>query len=77
MKDKKKFYIDGKWVDPKKKNDFNVINPSTEESCAVISLGSVEDINIAVNAAKKRFTCYRSFNRGKLCCYFSRKSRRY
>ena len=51
MKDKKKFYINGKWVDPQKKNDFNVINPSSEESCAVISLGSPEDINIAVNAA--------------------------
>ena len=55
MQDKKKFYINGKWVDPKKKNDFNVINPSTEESCAVISLGSSEDINTAVNAAKKAF----------------------
>ena len=55
MQDKKKFYINGKWVDPKKKNDFSVINPSTEESCAVISLGSAEDINIAVNAAKKAF----------------------
>ena len=55
MQDKKKFYINGKWVDPKKKNDFNVINPSTEESCAVISLGGAEDINIAVSAAKKAF----------------------
>ena len=60
MLDKKKFYIDGKWVDPKKKNDFNVINPSTEESCAVISLGSAEDINTAVSAAKKAFeSCWR------------------
>ena len=55
MQDKKKFYINGKWVDPKKKNDFNVINPSTEESCAIISLGGSEDINTAVNAAKKAF----------------------
>ena len=55
MQDKKKFYINGKWVDPKKKNDFNVINPSTEESCAVISLGGPEDINTAVNAATKAF----------------------
>ena len=55
MKDKKKFYSNGKWVDPQKKNDFNVINPSSEESCAVISLGSPEDIIFAVNAAKKAF----------------------
>ena len=27
MQDKKKFYINGKWVQPQKKNDFNVINP--------------------------------------------------
>ena len=55
MQDKKKFYINGKWVDPKKKNDFNVINPSTEESCAIISLGRAEDINAAVTAAKNAF----------------------
>ena len=52
MLDKKKFYIDGKWVNPQQKKDLLVIDPSTEENCAVISLGSAEDINIAVNAAK-------------------------
>ena len=31
MLDKKKFYINGKWVDPIKSNDLDVINPSTEE----------------------------------------------
>ena len=55
MLDKKKFYINGQWVLPKKKNDFKVIDPSTEEDCAVISLGGVEDVNDAVNAAKKAF----------------------
>ncbi len=43
MKDKKKFYINGQWVNPIKAKDFNVINPSTEEVCAIISLGSSED----------------------------------
>ena len=28
MLNRKKFYIDGKWVDPNKDNDFDVINPS-------------------------------------------------
>ena len=51
MLDKKKFYINGEWVSPKKSNVLNVIDPSTEEECAVISLGGVEDINAAVNAA--------------------------
>jgi aldehyde dehydrogenase (NAD+) len=55
MIDNKKFYINGRWVSPKKSNDLKVIDPSTEEECAVISLGSVEDINDAVSAAKDAF----------------------
>ena len=34
---------------------YKVIDPSTEEECAVISLGGVEDVNDAVNAATKAF----------------------
>ena len=55
MLDKRKFYINGEWVSPKKSNDFKVIDPSTEKECAVISLGGVEDVNDAVGAAKKAF----------------------
>ena len=55
MLDKKNFYINGQWVAPKKPNDYKVIDPSTEEECAVISLGGVEDVNDAVAAAKKAF----------------------
>ena len=43
MLNKRKFYINGQWVDPIKPDDCNVINPSTEENCAVISIGSKED----------------------------------
>ena len=32
--------------------DFDVINPSTEEVCAIISLGSPEDTDLAVKSAK-------------------------
>ncbi|MDC3174969.1 aldehyde dehydrogenase family protein [Candidatus Pelagibacter sp.] len=53
MLDKRKFYINGKWVSPSKPNDLEVINPSTEEAFATISLGSKEDTNSAVSAAKK------------------------
>ena len=55
MLDQKKFYINGEWVSPKKPNDLKVIDPSTEEECAVISIGGVEDVNDAVNAATKAF----------------------
>ena len=53
MLDKRKFYINGQWVDPSKKNDFEVINPSDESVCAIISLGSEEDTNSAVKAARE------------------------
>ena len=53
MLDKRKFYINGKWVSPSKPRDFEVINPSTEEAFATISLGSKDDTNIAVHAAKQ------------------------
>ncbi len=55
MIDKRKFYINGEWVSPSKKNDFEVINPSNEEVCAIISLGGAEDTNSAVNASRKSF----------------------
>ena len=55
MIDKKKFYINGQWVDPVKPNEIDVINPSNEEVCAKISLGDSADTNIAVEAANKAF----------------------
>jgi len=55
MLDKKNFYINGKWIKPSKPKEFEVINPSNEEPFAVISLGSKDDTDAAVNAAKKAF----------------------
>ena len=55
MIDKKKFYINGEWVNPINQQSLDVIDPSTEKSCATISLGGKEDVNKAVNAAKKAY----------------------
>ena len=55
MIEKRNFYINGSWVSPKNPKDIEVINPATEKNCAVISLGSKEDINDAVLAAKEAF----------------------
>jgi len=55
MIEKKKFYINGSWVEPKNQNEIQVINPASEKSCAVISLGGKEDIHDAVTAAKEAF----------------------
>jgi len=55
MLNKKNFYINGQWVAPKNAKDIEVIDPSTEKSCAIISLGGPDDINVAVTSAKKAF----------------------
>ena len=49
---KRQFYINGSWVDPVAAKDLSVINPSTEEPCAVISLGDQADTDAAVAAAR-------------------------
>jgi aldehyde dehydrogenase (NAD+) len=58
MKDCRRFYIDGQWVDPARVHDFVVINPATEQPIATISLGGAADVDRAVAAAKRAFQSY-------------------
>ena len=58
MENKKNFYINGKWVTPKSKEEIKVIDPATEENFAVITLGNKDDVNDAVNAAKKAYSSW-------------------
>src|ERR1700728_4077353 len=58
MKDYTKFYIDGQWVDSTASRDFTVINPATEEPVATIFLGSADDVDRAVAAARRAFASY-------------------
>ena len=58
MENKKNFYINGKWVTPKSKEEIKVIDPATEENCAVITLGNKDNVNDAVNAAKKAYSSW-------------------
>lgn len=55
MIEKRQFYINGAWVDPIDGRDHHVIDPSTEDPCAVISLGGQADTDAAVAAAKDAF----------------------
>ena len=52
MLDKRNFYINGAWVAPQDGRDLQVIDPSTEDACAVISLGGQADTDAAVAAAR-------------------------
>ncbi|TVO69146.1 aldehyde dehydrogenase family protein [Denitromonas ohlonensis] len=59
MLEKRQFYINGQWVAPKHAKDLEVINPSTEQACAVISLGDQADTDAAVAAARAAFPAWR------------------
>ena len=53
-----RFYIDGAWVDPIDPTTIDVINPATEEVYATISAGTAQDVDRAVQAARKAFPSY-------------------
>ncbi len=58
MIENRNFYINGKWVEPATARDHPVIDPSTEEQCAVISLGDQADTDAAVAAAREAFPAW-------------------
>ncbi|MDA8869927.1 aldehyde dehydrogenase family protein [Rhizobiaceae bacterium] len=58
MLDRREFYIDGEWVAPQEGKDFPVIDPSTEDAFATISLGGQKDTDAAVAAAKAAFETF-------------------
>lgn len=58
LADYRQFYINGQWVNPSKANDLEVIDPSTEQAVAVISVGDQADTDAAVAAAKAAFPAW-------------------
>ncbi|RJG03378.1 aldehyde dehydrogenase family protein [Noviherbaspirillum sedimenti] len=58
MGNTEKFYIDGLWSEPQGQQRRAVINPATEEAFAHIRMGSAEDVDRAVMAARRAFESY-------------------
>ncbi|QCI66326.1 aldehyde dehydrogenase family protein [Phreatobacter stygius] len=52
------FYIDGAWVAPISNVTLDVFDPATEEAFTKITLGTVEDADKAIAAAKKAFASF-------------------
>ncbi len=63
MREYLKFYIDGEWVDPVQLKTLDVENPATEQVAGKIALGSAEDVDKAVNAARKAFPSWSQTSR--------------
>ncbi|MDE2449551.1 MAG: aldehyde dehydrogenase family protein [Gammaproteobacteria bacterium] len=59
----RKFYIDGRWVDPVEPQEFTVINPATEAPAGIISMGSAKDVDRAVAAARRAFESFAQTSR--------------
>jgi len=59
MIDKTKFFINGVWSISQSKLQFKITNPATEKFSAVISLGSAQDIDDAVQSARRAFSDWR------------------
>lgn len=55
---RREFYIDGRWTAPMERNDCLVIDPATEEPCAVVSLAGPADVDAAVAAAGRAFPAW-------------------
>ena len=58
MKTHDKIYIDGAWVEPHGRTTFNVINATTEEVMGRIPGGDAQDVDRAVDAARKAFSSW-------------------
>lgn len=58
MREYLKFYIGGEWVDPGGSDTIDVINPATEAVAGRVALGTAQDVDRAVRAARAAFETY-------------------
>ena len=58
LKDQYELFIGGKFVKPKSAKYFETINPATEEKIAAIAEAGKEDVERAVQAARKAYDKY-------------------
>ncbi|MBU9651194.1 aldehyde dehydrogenase family protein [Burkholderia multivorans] len=58
MKKLDRFYIDGKWTVPVGTERFELVNPATEETYGYVTLGTAEDVDAAVVAARRAFVSF-------------------
>src|SRR6187431_893646 len=63
MYDFRKFFINGAWVSPAGRRELDVINPATEQPVGKILLGTAEDVDAAVKAARAAFETFSQTSR--------------
>jgi aldehyde dehydrogenase (NAD+) len=53
-------YINGQWINSTGRQLFHVINPATEQPCASVIMGTAEDVDTAVKAARMAFKSWKN-----------------
>lgn len=72
MYDCRQFFINGEWVTPAGRKESVVINPATEQPVGRILLGTPEDVDAAVRAARAAFVTYSQTTREERIALFER-----
>ncbi len=65
-----KHFIDGRWVEPRSDKRRQLINPATEEPAGTIAVGTVEEIDDAVRAARIAFPAWANLPRAERIALF-------
>ncbi|HWK52320.1 MAG TPA: aldehyde dehydrogenase family protein [Steroidobacter sp.] len=72
MYDCRRFFINGEWLRPAGRKESLVINPATEQPVGQILLGTAEDVDAAVKAARAAFAAYSQTSREERIALFER-----
>ena len=66
------FYINGAWVAPSGSDTIDILNPATEAVIATLPLGTPEDVNQAVAAAKQAFITWSQTTTAQRAAYLDK-----
>lgn len=66
------FYIDGAWVTPSGSDTIDILNPATEEVIATLPLGTANDVDRAVAAAKQACTTWSQTTTAERAAYLDK-----
>lgn len=72
MYDCRRFFINGEWLTPARRKESLVIDPATEQPVGQILLGTAEDVDAAVKAARAAFATYSQTTREERIALFER-----
>jgi aldehyde dehydrogenase (NAD+) len=67
MRDCRKIYVNGQWIEPRAGDVIDIINPATERVAGQVRMASASDVDDAVTAARSAFASFsRSTRRERL-----------